>query len=161
MFWSNSKDSQLLWLTQEILKVFICVHFVLLDFIFISFLFHFVFGDPWKSFDDYGSIWQMTYPALPLHGKVWPNLEWINQRVTWFWTLKTLICPFQARPRFFNQGQRTVGLQIEPILSQAYSYFVYRDEETVSIKGTTSGLFLLKLSTSPPLINSSQGLSWN
>ena len=47
----------------------------------------------------------LTYPALPLIGKFWPNLEWRNQRVTWFWTLKKLICSFQARPRFPNQGQ--------------------------------------------------------
>ena len=35
-------------------------------------------------------------------------LEWMNQWVTEFWTLETLICSFQARPRFSNQGQRRV-----------------------------------------------------
>ena len=50
----------------------------------------------------------MLYSALPLIGKFLPNLEWINQRVTWLWTLKTLICSFQARPRFSNQGQLRV-----------------------------------------------------
>ena len=49
------------------------------------------------------------YPALPMIGKFWPNLEWINQQVTLILNIKKSdLCSFQARPKFSNQGQRRV-----------------------------------------------------
>ena len=49
-----------------------------------------------------------SYPWLESFGLTWNEY----QRVNWFLTLKILICSFQARLKFYNQGQGRVDQKL-------------------------------------------------